>query len=48
MKKIMPSFIGDVYCDNTDNSQTTRDALILLNAYEAPVAVLTKGISKSP
>jgi DNA repair photolyase len=46
-KQIMLSFIGDVYCDNTDNSQTTRDALILLNAYEAPVAVLTKGISKS-
>ena len=46
-KQIMLSFIGDVYCDNTDKSQTTRDALILLNAYEAPVAVLTKGISKS-
>lgn len=46
-KQIMLSFIGDVYCDTTDNNQTTRDALILLNKYEAPVAVLSKGISKS-
>lgn len=46
-KQILLSFIGDVYCDNTDNSQTTREALQLLNAYEAPVAVLTKGISKA-
>jgi DNA repair photolyase len=46
-KQILLSFIGDVYCENTDDSQTTRDALTLLNAYVAPVAVLTKGISKS-
>ena len=46
-KQILLSFIGDVYCDNTDNSQTTRDALLLLNQYNSPVAVLTKGISKS-
>ena len=46
-KQILLSFIGDVYCENTDNSQTTRDALALLNSYGAPVAVLTKGISKS-
>jgi DNA repair photolyase len=46
-KQILLSFIGDVYCDNADNSQTTRDALLLLNGYKAPVAVLTKGVSKS-
>jgi len=46
-KQILLSFIGDVYGDTTDHNQTTRDALILLNKYQAPVAVLTKGISKS-
>ncbi|MCL2630428.1 MAG: radical SAM protein [Firmicutes bacterium] len=46
-KQILLSFIGDVYCENADNSQTTRDALRLLNAYEAPVAVLTKGVSRA-
>jgi DNA repair photolyase len=45
--QIMLSFIGDVYCESTDNSQTTLDALLLLNAYEAPVAVLTKGVSRA-
>jgi len=42
-KQIMLSFIGDVYCENTDNSATTRAALELLNRYNAPVAVLSKG-----
>lgn len=42
-KQILLSFIGDVYCENMDNSATTRAALELLNKYNAPVAVLTKG-----
>ena len=42
----MLSFVGDVYCDNADESRTTRAALELLNAYNAPVAVLSKGGSK--
>lgn len=42
-KQILLSFIGDVYCENTDNSQTTREALELFNEYHAPVAVLSKG-----
>lgn len=45
-KQILVSFIGDVYCDNTDKSQTTREALALLNQYNAPVAVLSKGGKK--
>lgn len=42
-KQILLSFIGDVYCENADSSETTRAALELLNIYNAPVAVLTKG-----
>jgi len=45
-KQILLSFIGDVYCNNTDNSETTRAALELLNAHNAPVAVLSKGGKK--
>ncbi|MBC8569857.1 radical SAM protein [Zongyangia hominis] len=41
--QILLSFIGDVYCETTDNNQTTRNALILLNSYHTPVAVLSKG-----
>jgi hypothetical protein len=42
-KQILLSFIGDVYCNNADDSATTRAALELLNSYRAPVAVLSKG-----
>jgi DNA repair photolyase len=42
-KQIMLSFIGDVYCDTTDNNATTTAALELFRDYGAPVAVLTKG-----
>jgi DNA repair photolyase len=42
-KQILLSFIGDVYCNNTDKSATTRAALQLLDYYHAPVAVLSKG-----
>ena len=45
-KQILLSFVGDVYCQNTDNSATTRAALQLLNQYNAPVAVLSKGGKK--
>jgi len=45
-KQILLSFIGDVYCENTDNSETTRIALQLLNRYNAPVVVLSKGGQK--
>ena len=45
-EQILLSFVGDVYCDNADDSQTTRTALEILNAYNAPVAVLSKGGSK--
>ena len=45
-KQIMLSFIGDVYCQSTDNSATTRAALQLLNQHNAPVAVLSKGGKK--
>jgi len=45
-KQILLSFIGDVYCRNTDDSATTRAALQMLNHYGAPVAVLSKGGKK--
>jgi DNA repair photolyase len=45
-KQILLSFIGDVYCHNTDNSATTRAALQLLDYFHAPVAVLSKGGQK--
>ena len=45
-EQILLSFIGDVYCRNTDDSATTRAALELLNRYNAPVAVLSKGGKK--
>ncbi|MDR3313055.1 MAG: hypothetical protein LBS96_01200 [Oscillospiraceae bacterium] len=46
LKQILLSFIGDVYCKSTDDSATTRSALQLLHAYNAPVAVLSKGGEK--
>ena len=45
-KQILLSFIGDNYCENTDNSETTRAALQLLNRHNAPVALLSKGGGK--
>ncbi len=45
-EQVLLSFVGDVYCDNTDGSQTTREVLKLLNAYKVPVAVLSKGGKK--
>lgn len=45
-EQVLISFVGDVYCDNADNSETTREVLKLLNEYKVPVAVLSKGGSK--
>lgn len=42
-KQILLSFIGDVYGETTDNNTTTRAALQLLDYYQAPVAILSKG-----
>lgn len=45
-EQVLLSFIGDVYCETTDNNETTRNALNLLLAYKVPVAILTKGASR--
>lgn len=45
-EQILLSFVGDVYCDSSDNGATTREMLKLLNTYKAPVAVLSKGGKK--
>lgn len=45
-EQVLLSFVGDVYCDNTDNSLTTREVLKLLNSYKVPIAVLSKGGKK--
>ena len=45
-EQVLLSFVGDVYCENEDNSETTREVLKLLNKYKVPVAVLSKGGSK--
>ncbi len=45
-EQILLSFVGDVYCDSADGGATTRAALELLNRYNAPVAVLSKGGKK--
>ncbi len=45
-EQVLLSFVGDVYCDNADNSATTREVLKLLNVYHVPVAVLSKGGKK--
>lgn len=42
-EQILLSFVGDVYCNSSDGGATTRQMLQLLNAYSAPVAVLSKG-----
>ena len=42
-QQILLSFIGDVYCETEDNSETTTKALELFLKYNAPVAILTKG-----
>lgn len=46
-EQVLLSFVGDVYCNTTDNNQLTRDVLEMLNFYKVPVAILTKSILKS-
>lgn len=46
-EQVLLSFVGDVYCETTDNNKLTRDVLEMLLHYGAPVAVLTKGIKRS-
>lgn len=45
-EQILLSFVGDVYCDSADGGEVTRRALELLNYYNAPIAVLSKGGKK--
>ncbi len=45
-EQVLLSFVGDVYCDNADDSATTREVLKMLSAYRVPVAVLSKGGKK--
>ncbi len=45
-EQILLSFVGDCYCDSADGGETTREVLKMLNAYKAPVAVLSKGGKK--
>jgi len=45
-KQILLSFVGDVYCRAADDNRVTQAALELLNQYNAPVAVLSKGGKK--
>lgn len=45
-EQVLLSFVGDVYGDNADNCEMTREVLRLLNAYHVPVAVLSKGGKK--
>lgn len=42
-EQILLSFVGDVYCETSDNNETTRQVLEMLLKYKAPVAILTKG-----
>lgn len=41
-KQVMLSFIGDCYCETTDNNETTREVLKLLLKHRVPVSILTK------
>jgi DNA repair photolyase len=42
-EQVLLSFIGDVYCETTDNNEATRKCLETLLEYKVPVAILTKG-----
>ena len=42
-EQVLLSFIGDVYCETTDNNQATRECLEVLLKHKVPVAILTKG-----
>ena len=42
-EQVLLSFIGDVYCETQDHSETTREVLKTLLEHKVPVAILTKG-----
>lgn len=42
-EQVLLSFVGDCYCDSSDNGITVREILKMLNYYKVPVAVLSKG-----
>ncbi|MDR3293702.1 MAG: hypothetical protein LBT20_06365, partial [Clostridiales bacterium] len=42
-EQVLLSFIGDVYCETTDDNATTRQALELFLQHDTPIAILTKG-----
>jgi hypothetical protein len=46
IKQIWLSFIGDVYCQSTDDNMATLQVLQLLNRHNAPVAVISKNPQK--
>ena len=42
-EQVLLSFIGDAYCETTDNNALTREVLEKLLEAKIPVAILTKG-----
>ena len=42
-EQVLLSFIGDVYCETTDENRATRECLKILLKHKVPVAILTKG-----
>lgn len=45
-EQVLLSFVGACYCDGSDNGETVSEVLKLLNEYNVPVAVLSKGEKK--
>lgn len=46
-EQVFLSFVGDCYCDSSDNGETVREVLKMLNYYKVPVAVLSKGVKNA-
>lgn len=42
-EQVLLSFVGDVYCETSDDNKLTRKVLETLLFYKVPVAILTKG-----
>lgn len=42
-EQVLLSFVGDVYCETTDDNLLTRNVLEILLENKIPVAILTKG-----
>ena len=45
-EQVLLSFVGDCYCDSSDNGIIVREVLKMLNYYKVPVAILSKGGTK--